>query len=63
MPSYTISPDLGQQDIPSDGILSRTVYNDGQVKAVVFGFDAGQELSRPDLFRLGEAFRLRRFCR
>jgi quercetin dioxygenase-like cupin family protein len=31
--------------IPADGILSRTVYAGEGVKAVVFGFDAGQELS------------------
>ena len=31
--------------IPKDGTLSRTVYQDEQVKAVLFGFDAGQELS------------------
>lgn len=32
-------------DIPKDGILSRTIYSDNQVKAVLFGFDRGQELS------------------
>jgi quercetin dioxygenase-like cupin family protein len=30
---------------PDDGIISRTVHNDEQFKAVVFGFGAGQELS------------------
>lgn len=30
---------------PADGILSRTIYQDEQVKAVLFGFAAGQELS------------------
>ena len=30
---------------PADGILSRTLYQDERVKAVVFGFSAGQELS------------------
>ena len=30
---------------PADGIISRTVYNDDRLKAVVFGFGAGQELS------------------
>jgi quercetin dioxygenase-like cupin family protein len=34
-----------QLDIPADGILSRTLYSDEQVKAVLFGFGAGQELS------------------
>ena len=32
-------------EIPKDGILSRTLHNDDHVKVVVFGFDAGQELS------------------
>ncbi len=31
--------------IPRDGILSRTIHTAGGLKAVVFGFDAGQELS------------------
>ncbi len=30
---------------PTDGILSRTIYQDENVKAVVFGFGPGQELS------------------
>ncbi len=32
-------------EVPSDSILSRTVYNDDRVKVVLFGFAAGQELS------------------
>jgi quercetin dioxygenase-like cupin family protein len=32
-------------EAPADGILSRTLYTDEQVKAVWFGFAAGQELS------------------
>jgi quercetin dioxygenase-like cupin family protein len=32
-------------DIPSDSILSRTIYDDDQVRAVLFGFAPGQELS------------------
>lgn len=32
-------------EIPKDGTLSRTVFQDEQIKAVLFGFDAGQELS------------------
>ncbi len=31
--------------IPADSILSRTIYGDEQVKAVLFNFAAGQELS------------------
>ena len=43
---YTYIADLAKHvDIPVDGILSRTLYSDEQVKVVVFGFDAGQELS------------------
>jgi len=34
----TVSP-------PEDGIMSRTVYQDDRLKAVLFGFGAGQELS------------------
>ena len=30
---------------PADGTLSRTVYQDERLKAVLFGFGAGQELS------------------
>lgn len=30
---------------PEDGIISRTIHNDGRLKAVVFGFGGGQELS------------------
>ena len=30
---------------PEDGIISRTVYQDERLKAVLFGFGAGQELS------------------
>ncbi|MCC7369532.1 MAG: cupin domain-containing protein [Chloroflexi bacterium] len=32
-------------EIPPDGTLSRTVYGDDSIKVVLFGFDAGQELS------------------
>jgi quercetin dioxygenase-like cupin family protein len=30
---------------PADGILSKPIYQDDQIKAVVFGFGQGQELS------------------
>jgi quercetin dioxygenase-like cupin family protein len=44
--TYTHIADLaGQAEPPQDGILSRTVYSDDRVKAVVFAFAAGQELS------------------
>ena len=43
---YTYIADLAKQvDIPVDGILSRTLHEDEQVKVVLFGFGAGQELS------------------
>ncbi len=46
-PGYAYLPDLPGQlpEIPSDSILSRTVYQDEQLKVVLFGFAAGQELS------------------
>jgi quercetin dioxygenase-like cupin family protein len=44
---YTFFEDLSAQiaDIPTDSILSRTVYQDDRVKVVLFGFAEGQELS------------------
>jgi quercetin dioxygenase-like cupin family protein len=30
---------------PADGIISRTIYQDDRIKAVLFGFGGGQELS------------------
>jgi quercetin dioxygenase-like cupin family protein len=43
---YTHITDIARRaEPPADGILSRTVYEDEKVKAVVFGFGAGQELS------------------
>ena len=45
--NYTLFPDLLTQlpDLPADSILSRTLFSDDQLKAVLFGFAAGQELS------------------
>lgn len=44
--SYTYLADVGLAvEVPQDGTLSRTVYSDSTVKVVLFGFDAGQELS------------------
>jgi quercetin dioxygenase-like cupin family protein len=43
--NYTVIPDLAAQEIPSDGILSRTLYADDQLKVVLFAFSVGQELS------------------
>jgi len=45
-PKYFFAPDLiAQIEIPKQGILSRTLHNDDQVKLVLFGFSEGQELS------------------
>jgi quercetin dioxygenase-like cupin family protein len=45
-PNYTYIADLAKlQEIPADGTLSRTIYQDEYIKAVLFAFDAGQELS------------------
>ena len=45
-PPYTYIADLAQEaEPPADGILSRTLYNDEYLKAVIFGFGVGQELS------------------
>ena len=44
--TFTLIADLLREaPPPADGILSRTVYNDDRLKAIVFGFGAGQELS------------------
>jgi quercetin dioxygenase-like cupin family protein len=44
---YLYIPDLLAQlpEIPADTIVSRTYHSDGQVKAILFGFAPGQELS------------------
>lgn len=45
-PTYTHILDLAREaEPPADGILSRTVFREDHLKAVVFGFAAGQELS------------------
>lgn len=45
-PAHFFSPNLLKEiEIPKKGILSHTIYNDDQVKVVIFGFSAGQELS------------------
>lgn len=45
--NYTFIADILTQiqDIPPDSIVSRTFYSDEQMKAILFGFAAGQELS------------------
>lgn len=42
----TMFTNLGDEvDIPRDGTTSRKVYEDERLRLVVFGFDAGQELT------------------
>ena len=44
--SYTHILDLAKEvEPPEDGILTRTLFNDDDVKAVIFGFGQGEELS------------------
>lgn len=46
MTTYTHILDLAHEaEPPTDGILSRTIFQDDRLKAVVFGFGPGQELS------------------
>ena len=44
---YIYIADLVEQvgEFPEDSILSRTVYDDGHLKVILFGFAVGQELS------------------
>ena len=43
---YTHFGDLAKEAQPPDkGILSRTIFNDERMKAVIFGFAQGEELS------------------
>ena len=46
MTTYTHINDLAKEAQPPEkGILSRTIFNDEKVKAVIFGFGQGEELS------------------
>jgi quercetin dioxygenase-like cupin family protein len=47
MNPYILIPDLAEAttEIPPDSILSRTLFEDEQVKVILFGFAEGQELS------------------
>jgi quercetin dioxygenase-like cupin family protein len=45
-PGYTHFLDLAAEaQAPTDGIVSRTIFQDERLKAVLFGFAQGQELS------------------
>jgi quercetin dioxygenase-like cupin family protein len=44
--SYTLHTNLDRPlDLPAEGTLSRTLYQDERLKVVLFNFCAGQELS------------------
>ena len=45
--AYTLIADLAGlvESIQPESIVSRTFYKDDHLKAILFGFDAGQELS------------------
>ena len=44
--NYTHIVDLAKEvETPEEGILTRTLFNDDDVKAVIFGFGQGEELS------------------
>lgn len=43
---YTFLANLDTHiDVPADGTLSKTIFQDERLKVVLFGFSAGQELS------------------
>jgi len=46
-PTYSLVDDLADllPEIPEDTIVSRSVYQDEKLKAILFGFAPGQELS------------------
>jgi quercetin dioxygenase-like cupin family protein len=45
-PSYKLIQSIADEvQVPADGILSRTMYQDDHLKIIAFGFAAGQELS------------------
>jgi quercetin dioxygenase-like cupin family protein len=44
--NYTHIIDLAKEvELPEDGILTRTLLNNDDLKAVIFGFGRGEELS------------------
>lgn len=47
-PSHNFFQELANtvETIPTDSIVSRTIYKDEQLKAIVFAFAPGQELSQ-----------------
>jgi len=46
MTPYTFVEDIKSEvPVPDNGVLSRTLFNDEDLKVIAFGFSAGQELS------------------
>lgn len=46
MSEYSLFLDVAQEvEPPAQGILSRTLHNGDRIKAVIFGFGEGEELS------------------
>lgn len=44
--TYTILSNLAKEiQLPDKGVFSRTIFSDERVKAIAFGFAAGEELS------------------
>ncbi|MCO6457425.1 MAG: cupin domain-containing protein [Pirellulaceae bacterium] len=57
MTIYTHILDLAKEaEPPANGILSRTVFQDDQIKAVIFGFGQGEELSEHTAAKLAMMF-------
>jgi quercetin dioxygenase-like cupin family protein len=44
-PGFVIQNVLSEIEAPAKGILSHTLYNDSQIKIVLFGFAEGEELT------------------
>ena len=46
-PNFAFFPDLSRllDEVPEDSIVSRTFFNEGDTRAILFGFAPGQELS------------------
>jgi quercetin dioxygenase-like cupin family protein len=44
-PRFMVQNILSEIEAPGKGILSHTLYNDHQIKIVLFGFAAGEELT------------------
>lgn len=44
-PFHLLENLMDQVVIPEDGILSQTIYEDSRMRAILFGFSPGQELS------------------